>query len=213
MKVSVIIPTYNREKYIGRAVRSVLEQSWPNQDYEIIVVNDGSTDQTKAVLSAFGDSIKVLNHQKNKGLPHACNAGIKSALSRFVVRVDDDDYVHEDFLRILYHYLSMNDHLDAVSCDYYLVDEKEKVLGRRNAETHPIACGVMFRKDNLVDIGLYDENFLAKEDEDLRIRYLQKYNIYRVELPLYRYMIHSSNLTLDKERLAFYQEQLKEKHS
>jgi len=213
MKVSVIIPTYNREKYIGRAIRSVLEQSWPKENYEIIVVNDGSTDNTKSVLSAFGDSIKVINLKENKGLPYVCNLGIKNSLSRFVVRIDDDDYIHQDFLKTLYNFLSMNKQFDAVCCDYYLVDEKEGILGRRNAQTHPIACGIMFRKDNLVDIGLYDEKFLYREDEDLRIRYSKKHNIYRIELPLYRYMIHSNNLTANKEKMDYYKSILDKKHN
>lgn len=212
MKVSVIIPTYNREKYIGRAIRSLLEQSWPKENYEIIVVNDGSTDNTKAVLSAFGNLIKVINLEENKGLPYACNLGIKNALSRFVVRVDDDDYVQEDFLKTLYNFLSMNENFDAVCCDYYLVDEKEKVLERRNAKIHPIACGIMFRKDNLVDVGLYDENFLSKEDEDLRIRYLKKYNIHRIELPLYRYMQHPKRMSNNKENIKKYEKLLRKKH-
>lgn len=204
MKVSVIIPTYNREKYIGRVLRSLLEQAWPKENYEIIVVNDGSTDHTKSVLASFGRAIRILDLKTNKGLPYACNVGIKNALSRFVVRVDDDDYVHEDFLKTLYNFLAMNEHFDAVCCDYYVVDEKERVIERRNAKKHPIACGIMFRKDNLIDIGLYNEKFLCREDEELRIRYLKKYNIYRIELPLYRYMIHSENLTQDREKMEYY---------
>lgn len=213
MKVSVIIPTYNREKYIGRAIRSLLEQSWPKENYEIIVVNDGSTDNTPAVLNAFGDLIKVINLRKHKGLPYALNLGIRRALSRFVVRVDDDDYVSEDFLKTLYNFLSMNDDFDAVCCDYYVVDEKERVLERRNPQLHPIACGIMFRKDNLVDIGLYDEKFLYLEDEDLRIRYLKKYNIHRVELPLYRYLQHPKRMSNDKKNMKKYKKLLQKKHN
>ena len=212
MKVSVIIAVYNCEKYIGRTVRSLVEQSFPKQDYEILVVDDGSTDNTVQVLDSFGDWLRVIPLGEHKGLPYACNEGIRKTLSRFVVRVDADDYVHEDFLRVEYLYLSLNESLDAVACDYYLVDERGKVIDRKNADTDPIACGIMFRKDNLVAIGLYDEKFLMLEDADLRIRYLQKYNIYRIELPLYRYRMHESNLTKNKELADLYQNKLVEKH-
>ena len=212
MKVSIIVATYNCERYIGRAVRSLIEQSFAKQDYEIIVVDDGSTDNTAQVLDSFGDWIRVISLGEHKGLPYACNEGIRKTLSRFVVRVDADDYVHEDFLRVEYLYLSLNESLDAVACDYYLVDERGKVIDRKNADTDPIACGIMFRKDNLVAIGLYDEKFLMLEDADLRIRYLQKYNIYRIELPLYRYRMHESNLTKNKELADLYQNKLVEKH-
>lgn len=212
MRVSVIIATYNCERYIGRAIRSVIDQSFPKSDYEIIVVDDGSTDRTRHVLESFGDWIKPIILKEHKGLPYACNEGIRKALSQYVVRVDADDYVHEDFLRVECLYLSLNTHLDAVACDYYLVDEDENHIARKNVDTDPIACGMMFKKDNLVAIGLYDENFLMLEDSDLRIRYLQKFNIQRIELPLYRYRMHKSNITSDKELLQYYQDMLIRKH-
>ncbi len=212
MKVSVIIAAYNCEKYISRAIRSVIDQSFSRADYEIIVVDDASTDRTRHILESFGDWIKVVTLSEHKGLPYACNEGIRKALSRFVVRIDADDYVHEDLLKVEYLYLSLNEHIDAVACDYYLVDDRERIIARKNAETDPIACGIMFRKDNLVDIGLYDENLLMLEDTDLRIRYLQKYNIHRIELPLYRYRMHKSNMTRNKKLLQHYQNMLVAKH-
>jgi len=212
MKVSVIISTYNREKYIGRSIRSLLDQAWSRENYEIIVINDGSTDHTEAVLRAFGNAIKVVSLPENKGLPFACNIGIKEAGGRFVVRVDDDDFVQEDFLKTLYNFLAMNKDFDAVACDYLLVDEKEEAIAKKNVTEEPIACGIMFRKENLIDIGLYDENFLYREDEDLRLRYVKKYNIYRVALPLYRYMMHSENMTNNKDKLNFFDKILKQKH-
>lgn len=212
MKVSVIIATFNREKYIGRAIRSLLEQSWPKDNYEIIVVNDGSKDNTAAILNAFGKSIKTINLKKNTGLPGACNVGIKEALGQYIVRIDDDDYVHEDFLRTLYNFLSMNKNFDAVACDYYVVNEEEEVLERRNVQNDPIACGILFKKDDLVDIGLYDKNFLFREEEDLRTRYLNKYSIHRIEMPLYRYTKHKDNMTNNKVKMENYREKLHNKH-
>lgn len=212
MKVSVIVPTYNRAKHIGRVIRSLLDQSWARENYEIIVVNDGSKDQTRAILNVFSDLIKIIDLQKNMGLPYACNAGIKQALGEFIVRVDDDDYLHEDFLKTLYNFLEMNKNFDAVCCDYLLIDEREKIIERKNAESHPIACGIMFRKDNLVDIGLYDENFLYREEEDLRARYTKKYNIHRIELPLYRYAIHADNMTNHKDKMDLFKKKFDEKH-
>ncbi|MFC1930555.1 glycosyltransferase family 2 protein [Chloroflexota bacterium] len=212
MNVSVIIATYNYARYIGRAIRSVINQSFPKDSYEIIVVDDGSTDNTIKVLEPFREWIKVVSLGQHKGLPYACNEGIEKALGRYVVRVDADDYVHEDFLKVEYLYLSLNTHFDAVACDYYLVDENENHIARKNVDTDPIACGIMFKKDNLVDIGLYDENFLMLEEVELRIRYLEKFKIHRIELPFYRYRMHKSNLTSDKKSLEFYQDMLKKKH-
>ena len=213
MRVSVIVPTYNRAKYIGRTIRSLLDQAWVKDNYEIVVINDGSKDQTSAILDVFSDSIKIINLPQNMGLPSAVNVGIKQARGEFVIRVDDDDYLHEDFLKTLCYFLDMNKDFDAVCCDYLVINEKEQIIERKNAEKDPIACGIMFRKDQLIDIGLYDESFLSREEEDLRKRFTKKYKIKRIELPLYRYMKHSENMTLDKERMDFFKKMLEEKHN
>lgn len=212
MKVSVIVASYNCERYVSRAIRSLLDQSFPKDDYEIIVVDDGSTDHTRHILESFGDWIKIITLKENKGLPYACNEGIRKALGQYVVRVDADDYVHEDLLRVEYLYLSLNPDIDAVACDYYLVDEQERHVARKNADTDPIACGIMFKKDNLVAVGLYDEEFLILEEIDLRIRYQQRFNIKRIELPLYRYRTHKRSMTGDKKAVQYYQDMLSRKH-
>mgnify|MGYP000969530494 CR=1 FL=1 len=71
----------------------------------------------------------------------------------------------------------------------------------------------MFRKDLLYEIGLYDESFRAREEEDLRIRFLDKYQIFNIPLALYRYRMHGSNLTSNLEEMGIYAEKLKDKHT
>jgi len=210
--VSVIITAYNVERYIGRAIRSALDQSIPRDDYEIVVMNDCSSDRTRFALEVFEDDIRLINNAKRLGLPASLNRGIKKAKGRFVVRLDGDDYVHKDFLKVLDLHLGLNDDIDAIACDYLLVDNDEHVLDKMNCEKMPIACGIMFRIGQLIDIGLYDENFLAREDEDLRIRFLKRYKIERVQLPLYRYRKHDNNLTNNKEKMDRYNQMLSEKH-
>ena len=169
--VSVIIPVYNQERFIGRCLRSILNQNLPKTDYDIIVINDGSKDNTAKILNAFGDEITVLENKKNKGLPYSINKGILKSKTRFIVRLDSDDYVNKNFLSILKIFLEDNKNIDAVSCDYYLVDDKEKILSRQNSQTNPIGCGIMFRTEHLIKLGMYDEKFLRHEDKDLRIRF------------------------------------------
>lgn len=210
--ISVLIIAYNVEKYIGRAIRSVLDQSTPRDAYEIIVINDCSADRTRFALEVFENDIKLINNEKNLGLPASLNKGIKKAKGRFVVRLDGDDYVHKDFLKVLGLHLSLNDDIDAIACDYLLVNNDEHVLGKMNCIEVPIACGIMFRIDQLINIGLYDENFVVREDEDLRIRFLKKYNIERIQIPLYRYRKHNNNITNNKQKMNKYGKILKEKH-
>lgn len=210
--ISVLITAYNVERYIGRAVRSILSQSISRDSYEIIVINDCSTDRSRFALEVFEDDIKLINNEKRLGLPASLNKAIKKAKGRFVVRLDGDDYVHKDFLKVLELHLSLNDDLDAIACDYLLVDNDEHILGKMNCIETPIACGIMFRIGQFIDVGLYDENFLAREDEDLRIRFLQKYKIERVQLPLYRYRRHNNNLTNNKDKMDTYNQMLNKKH-
>ena len=133
-KISVIVPAYNQEKYLGRCLRSLLDQTLEIKDYEIIVINDGSKDKTNFVTDLFKDEIKVIKNRSNRGLPYSINQGILAAKGRYVVRVDSDDYVNKEFLNIPYNFLSSNPEIDAVSCDYFLVDEKEIILSRENSE-------------------------------------------------------------------------------
>ncbi|TGN18245.1 glycosyltransferase [Leptospira idonii] len=210
--VSVIVAAFNQEKYIGRCIRSLLNQNFPREDYEIIVVNDGSTDKTKYALEVFGEEVRVIENDVNKGLPFSLNIGIRSAVGQFIVRVDADDYVNSDYVGILHKFLSYNPHFDAVACDYYLVDDHEEFLTRKNCMTDPIGCGLMFRIEQLIDIGLYDDEFLSHEDKDLRIRFEKKHSIHRVELPLYRYRRHDSNMTNDVQLMDERLENLRKKH-
>lgn len=211
-KISVIVPTFNQEKYLGRCLRSLLDQTLENKDYEIIVINDGSNDKTNFVTELFKDEIKVIKNRVNKGLPYAINKGILAARGRYIVRVDSDDYVNKEFLNIPYNFLSSNPEIDAVSCDYFLVDEKEVILKRENSEKKPVGCGIMFRVEHLLELGLYDKTFLVHEDKDLRYRFLKKYKIFRIPLPLYRYRKHNSNITNNIAKMKSHLKKLKKKH-
>lgn len=210
--VSIIITAHNYAQYVERAIRSALDQSLSRSEYEILVINDASTDHTAEILANYEDEIRIFNLEKNLGLSGARNFGIKKARGQFIVFLDADDYIHKDLLKIEKLFLEENNTLDAVSTDYYLVDERGGRIQHVNAEEKPIACGIMFRKDFLYEIGLYDEQFRAREEEDLRIRWTEKYNIYNLIIPLYRYRMHDSNLTKDTEAMDKHQDLLQNKH-
>lgn len=211
--VSVLIPARNVERYIGRAIRSVLSQRTPRcGDFEVIVVNDASDDRTAYALELFREEIRIFTNETRQGLPRSLNRAIRAARGKYVVRVDADDYVTEDYLYLLSRFLDDNSYMDATACDYLLVDDDENVIGRRNCLEHPIGCGVMFRTDHLIDVGMYDDDFLMHEDRDLRIRFLEKYSIHRIELPLYRYRRHDGNMTNNREDWDLFTERLNSKH-
>jgi glycosyltransferase involved in cell wall biosynthesis len=210
--ISVLVPVYNQEKYIGRCLRSLLAQNFPREAYEIIVIDDGSNDRTPYALELFQDAITLIRNETNLGLPASLNRGIRKSNAAYVVRVDSDDYVNANFLNLLSLFLANNPYMDAIACDYLMVDDHEEVLARKNCLEDPIACGIMFRIEQLIDIGLYDENFLMHEERDLRYRFLQKHNIHRLELPLYRYRRHDANMTNNAEAMALHMNNLIQKH-
>ncbi len=210
--ISVIVAAHNQERYISRCLRSLLAQSIAREKFEIVVINDGSTDHTPSVLEEFADEIVLITNESNIGLPASLNKAIRRARAPYVVRVDADDYVNNEFLHLLHGFLRENRYMDAVACDYLLVDEQEEVLARNNCLTDPIACGIMFRTEQLIDIGLYDESFLLHEETDLRMRFLKKHTIHRLELPLYRYRRHANNSTNDAAAMEHHRQRIIEKH-
>ncbi len=212
-EIAVIMAAHDEERYIERALRSVLNQSAPPDWYDVFVIDDGSTDATRRIVEDFGDAVVLLRHEVQMGLPAALNSGLRAAHARYVVRVDADDYVHQDFLRVLMLFLDLNTHMDAIACDYYTVDEHEQHLEHVDCMERPIGCGIMFRKDRLISLGLYDESFLMAEDLDLRLRFEKRWRVHRVELPLYRYRLHGENMTRDREAHAEHIERAYRKHT
>jgi glycosyltransferase involved in cell wall biosynthesis len=212
--VSLIITTFNYAQFIERAIRSGLDQSLAKIDFEVIVVNDASTDATEAILENYSDVVRVFNLKENMGLAAARNFGIRKARGQFIAFLDADDYLHSETLRVQNLFLNENNAFDAVAIDYYLVNERGQHIEHISSSTKPIACGIMFRKDYLFNIGLYDENFKAREEEDLRIRWEQAgYGIYHIPLPLYRYRMHENNLTKDNQKMNDSQLKLNQKHN
>ena len=209
IKISIIVATLNNSKFLARCLRSLISQSYEFNKYEIIVINDGSTDNTNEILNIFQEDIVIIDNKKNLGLPTALNKGIKKSKYPYIVRVDSDDYVNFNFLNQLSIFLNMNSNYDSIACDYLLVKNNGNVIKRCNALKEPIGCGILFKKNHLLKIGLYKKNFLLHEDRELMKRYLKKYTIGRLELPIYRYRRHKNNITNDKSIDKKYSKMLK----
>lgn len=212
MEVSIIITCHNYDKYLGRAIRSAINQNFPKEVFEIVVVNDGSPDETKAIMDTFIGYIRPIHLEENMGLSSARNIGIRRSLGKYIVCVDADDYISQNLIFIESLYLNEHKDWDAVSCNYELVDDDGNFLEMRDGKKYPIACGIMFRKDCLFDIGLYNPDFKAMEEVELRQRFEDKYRIENIDLSLYRYRRHKNNLTNDKRKINYYSNKLNNKN-
>lgn len=210
--ISVVVCAFNHDKWLERCIRSLNHQKGINQDdYEIIVVDDGSKDNTKYVLKNIEsiENIRILKNKTNIGLPKSLNKAIRNAKGRYIVRVDSDDYVSRRFLDLMWFFLDTNRNYQAVATDYVVVDQFENIIRRANCFEDEIACGVMFRKECLFEIGLYDESFLMREGHDLRKRFDELFSVARLEFPLYKYRQHDRNRSKNKKELEKYDEKLK----
>ena len=214
IKASIIITCYNKERYISRAINSCVSQDFPQDQYEIIIIDDASTDKSREAISLFyGFSgyhfIRTKFLKKNKGQSYASNVGIAMAKGRYIVRVDGDDYIHKNFLTVMTEALEWNPDIGFVYCDLVIVtgsgapDQRKFELNTFERLLNH-GAGVVFRKDRLKELGGYDEALRNCEDYDLLLRYQKKYPGYHLRLPYYRYFKEGSALStehIERKRL------------
>jgi glycosyltransferase involved in cell wall biosynthesis len=213
MKSTIVVTCYNLAHYVERCLRSCLGQGVSADQYEVIVVDDASTDESVAVMEKFTrySNFRLLVNERNVGVAEASNVGIRAALGQFVVRVDADDFINANLVLFLSTYLEANHDAFGVACDYTLVDEHEDILGRRYAEQDPISCGIMYRKDLLIRMGLYDPKFRHLEEQELRQRLGDYYKIHHLRIPLYRYRMHKHNKTKRHDEIAAFRRELEQR--
>jgi|TARA_B100001057_G_C22714539_1_gene897203 glycosyltransferase involved in cell wall biosynthesis len=211
--ISVIVCCYNHEKWIERCLRSLLLQEYiKNFDYEVIIIDDFSKDNSLKVIKNFQyENIKIFKNKRNLGLPKSINKAIRLAKGRYIVRVDSDDYVSRNFLYMCRVFLNLNREFQAVAVDYYKVKDSEELIKKTDCFKEQIACGVMFRKECLFEIGLYNDKFQMREGHDLRKRFEKKFQVGHLNIPLYKYRFHEKNRTKNKKKLTKYNQLLKKK--
>jgi glycosyltransferase involved in cell wall biosynthesis len=167
-----------------------------------VVVDDGSTDSTLEILNNFSysEKLRIISNRENRGIGYTANTGIKLARGRLVVRVDADDYVSEYFLQTLFLAIHGQDQFKAVTCDYGLVSEDGHNLQARKFSEFPIACGILFEKEALIAVGIYNDNLRVFEEEELMLRFSQKFRILNIPINLYRYRMHADNTSTTVKR-------------
>lgn len=163
-------------------------------EYEIIVVDDNSTDKSLEKIMDFDSLIKIIKNKKNYGLSYSRNLGLRKAKGKYVTMLDSDDYLAENFLFITGLHLD-NNKWDAAATNYFKVNLVGKLIRRETAKKKPIACGILFKKKCLYKIKYYNKKIRINEEVDLMERFLKKFSLGFVELPLYRYTKHRKSLT------------------
>ncbi|MDO8358294.1 MAG: glycosyltransferase [Nitrospirota bacterium] len=207
--VTVYITSYNYERYIRQAIESVLAQTL--QDFELIVIDDGSTDNSRAIIEAYAVHPKILPiFQQNKGLNVTNNIALRVARGRYIMRLDADDWLDPHAIEVLSNVLERHPNVGLVFPDYYLVDQEGHVteqVRRHDFDDVTLldqpahgAC-TMIRCDCLREVGGYDESFRCQDGYDLWIRFIEHFEVQNVNLPLFFYRQHGNNLTRNEENI------------
>ena len=210
-KVSVIIPSYNHEKYIKKCVDSILNQTY--KDFELIVIDDGSTDKSVEILEKYGERIRFIR-KKNSGLNSSLNLGISLARGDYISILGSDDYWFENTLEREVFILDSNYDVGVVYSDEYFIDENDRITGRVgkgiNRKSGMItpdlfmgnfisATMVMYRKKCFDKVGMFDENLLITSDYDMSLRLSMHYKFYYNNEVLGCYRIHKKSTSQKKQ--------------
>ncbi len=215
LMVSVVIPVLNRAKFIGTAIESVLNQDFDS--YEVLVVDNGSTDGTQDVVKKYESTGRVKLFQNPSGtISFALNTGIRNARGKYIAQLDSDDVYLPETLRCMVDALERNEYVGLAISYYELMDETGNPLKEfgvirhleydRNNILRVEGAGAVrvWRKKVLFEMGLFDEENYGNygEDYDMVLKVSEKYQVIRVHKVLYRYRKHPGST--DVTRPAWY---------
>ena len=209
--ISVYITNYNYARFLKKAIDSVLSQSF--HDYELLIIDDGSTDDSKNIIEGYASNPKIkIIYQHNKGLNVTNNIAIRAASGKYIIRLDADDHLVSNALEQMSGKLEANHELGMIFPNYYYIDEKDQVIGeevRHDFDNNKVslldqpahgAC-TMIRTDFLNEIGGYDESFNCQDGYELWIKFTQRYKVTNLKKPLFYYRKHGENLTSNEEMI------------
>ena len=211
VKISVIIPTYNRSEYVLDAIQSVVDQKY--EPVEIIVIDDGSTDDTREKLASLADA-EVIRYiyQENQGRSAARNKGISLATGEYLAFLDSDDLFESDKLAKQVEFFARHPEVGLVHGGYVKFDTLDNDLGYRNASwfsgwiypkmllvwyTLLATPTVMVSRRVIDEVGGFDESLFIAEDLDLWRRIARKYPFGYINQSLARIRVHPGNTSRD----------------
>jgi glycosyltransferase involved in cell wall biosynthesis len=209
-QVSVIIPAYNAGKYFAETVNSVLAQSFT--DIEIIICDDGSTDNTASLAKSFSDARVKYKYQKNAGVSAARNNGAEIATGKYLAFLDSDDLFHRENISRKVTLLESNSSVSMVFADCDVVDGHSKVTGEKligkdenlledlllwNGTVIPGPSSILITREAFEKSGGFDPVFSTAADQDFFFRIAHKYKCARIPEVLTSYRKHDSNMHMN----------------
>jgi glycosyltransferase involved in cell wall biosynthesis len=209
--VTVLMPAYNAEKYIAEAISSVLKQSFT--DFELLIINDGSTDGTELVINSFNDNRIVIIKQANEGVSSALNLGLAHSRAKYVARFDADDICHPDRLKIQYEFItaypeysiigSAADYVDAnghyIFTNHPAAHLNEEIQQLKYSVCPFIHSAVLYKKDVIIKNGGYNEHAYTYEDHFLWVNILANEKACNLSQSLIKVRLNPESITIDEK--------------
>lgn len=202
-KISIVLPVYNGADYLAESIESVLNQTYAN--WELIIVNDCSTDNTLAIASDFANKdarIKVFSNKENLKLPNTLNAGFEHATGEYYTWTSDDNKYKPEALRVMVECLEKNPDTVMVYANYTTIDSNgnaielaDKLEPKFMFVGNVVGACFLYRADAAHKVGLYDANLFLAEDYDYWIRLYEVGKVLHIKDDLYCYRIHGKSLT------------------
>ena len=201
LKVSIILPTYNGARYVRRSIDSCLNQTYTNM--ELIIVDDGSTDETPQAIVSYKDSrIKHLRHNENKGLAHALNTGFANASGDYLTWTSDDNFYDSEATEKMLIFLR-GEKCEFVYCDFYRFRHENpadlKIVRLPDVpelkKNNSIGACFLYSRKVREHTGDYDPDAALAEDYDYWIRVSKKFPMHHLNEPLYYYGEHKESLS------------------
>lgn len=211
--VSIILSVFNGEGFLADTIKSVLCQTYEN--FEFIIVNDGSTDNSDGIIRSFSDKRIRYFPQSHIGFASALNFGLDKSTGRFIARIDADDCWVQDKLDIQIKYLEKHPEINFLASSKQIINLKGKVLVKcePNKDMHDqelkdkicefnCIChsSVLFNKNIIRQIGNYNTEFHNSLDYEYWVRIIKNYKAHLIGKPLVKYRIHPNMLTLANSR-------------
>ena len=204
--ISIVLPSYDGEKYLSQSIDSVLGQSYSN--LELLIVDDASKDSTLDIARHYeklDTRVKVINNEVNQGLPKSLNIGFAKAAGEYLSWTSDDNYYEKNALEKMHRFMELNEDCVMVCADYKILRDGGKTSLRRveaSPESMLKQCGVgacfLYRAKVAREIGAYDESRFLVEDYDYWLRLGLAGKIGELHEVIYTYRQHAASLTSQK---------------
>lgn len=207
--ITIVLPTYNGQRFISKSIQSCIDQTF--QDWELIIVNDCSTDGTSDIISKFAAQdarIKIISNDNNKKLPASLNIGFRASKGAYLTWTSDDNYYAPDALEKMLSVFKSKTDVDFVYADMYAIREDETICSKKRHHDvcklyHGCCIGACFLyKSELYEkFGSYNEDMFCAEDYEYWMRlWINNVRFYHLKEYLYYYRNNTASLSATKAK-------------